>query len=144
MVRKKNFIKFFWLITIIVIILDQLSKFVVSFTQPNINLRILNVNLIHNTGAGFGILQGQTIWLGLISLIVAFIVIYYYKKIPKEKVPQFLFALFLGGVIGNLIDRLFRRVVIDFIDFSFWPAFNIADACITVSVIGLVVYFWKR
>ena len=80
----------------------------------------------------------------LISLIVAAGVVLYYKKIPKNKWEQVLFALFLGGVIGNLIDRLFRKFVIDFLDFSFWPAFNIADACITVSVIGLIVYYMKK
>ena len=60
------------------------------------------------------------------------------------KYAQYLFALFLGGVIGNLIDRAFRGYVIDFISFKFWPAFNIADACISIAVIGLIIYFWKK
>ncbi len=134
---------FFGLITSVVVVVDQILKYLVNVLQPGFTLGTLRFHLVHNTGAGFGILQGQTIWLALISLLVAFGIIYYYKKIPPQKIPQVLFALFLGGVIGNLIDRLFRGYVIDFIDFSFWPAFNIADACITISVIGLIIYFQK-
>ncbi|MEK6846425.1 MAG: signal peptidase II [Nanoarchaeota archaeon] len=55
-----------------------------------------------------------------------------------------LWALFLGGALGNLMDRWLRGFVIDFIDLKFWPVFNVADAAITVSVIGLVIYYWKR
>ena len=65
-------------------------------------------------------------------------------KIPKEKITQALFGLFLGGVAGNLIDRILRQYVVDFIDVGFWPVFNIADMAISVSVIGLVLYFWKK
>jgi signal peptidase II len=80
----------------------------------------------------------------LISLLVASGIIYYYAKIPSKPWPQVLWALFLGGVLGNLIDRLFRGYVIDFIDLGFWPAFNVADASITVSVIGLIIWYWKN
>ena len=121
-----------------------MSKFLVFKFKPNWDLAILKIQFIQNTGAGFGILKGQTFLLGIVSLIVALAVIFYYKKIPKEKLSQILFAGFLGGVIGNLIDRFFRKFVIDFINFGFWPAFNIADACISVSVIGLIIVFWKK
>ena len=104
----------------------------------------MKIVLIKNTGAGFGILKNQTFFLGIISLIVAVTLIVYYKKIPKEKISQILFALFLGGVIGNLIDRFFRGYVIDFISFSFWPAFNIADSALTIAVIGLVILYIKE
>ena len=100
--------------------------------------------MIKNMGAGFGILQGKTFFLGIVSLVVAVTIISYYPRIPKEKIPQILFALFLGGVIGNLIDRFLRGYVIDFINFSFWPAFNIADSALTISVVGLVWYYWKK
>ena len=70
--------------------------------------------------------------------------IYYYNRIPKEKSAQALSGLFLGGVAGNLIDRVLRQYVVDFIDLGFWPVFNVADAAISVSVVGLIVYFWKK
>ena len=134
----------FSLIMIIVIAFDQLTKYLTQLYQPHWNLRILEITLIKNTGAGFGILKNQTLFLGIISLIVAVVLIAYYKKIPKEKISQILFALFLGGVIGNLIDRFLRGYVIDFINFNFWPAFNVADSALTVSVIGLVIYYLKE
>jgi len=141
---KKNYVLIFTIITLVTVFLDQLVKYLVLLFKPNFNLSFLKIHLIKNTGAGFGILQGRTLILAIVSAIVALAVIFYYHKIPQEKFVQILFALFLGGVVGNLIDRVFRRYVVDFIDFSFWPAFNIADACISIAVVGLVVYFWKK
>ncbi len=139
--EKKSLVYIFSLIVFLVIIFDQLTKYLVLKFDPYFGYQYLKIVLIKNTGAGFGILQGKTFFLGIISLIVAVTLIAYYKRIPKEKIPHLLFALFLGGVIGNLIDRFLRGYVIDFISFSFWPAFNIADSALTVSVIGLVIYY---
>jgi len=135
---------FFALIVGLVVVLDQLLKVIIEKINPHLNLKVLEIVLVKNTGAGFGIFQGQTLFLGILSLIVAVAVVAYYSQIPKEKFPQTFFALFLGGVIGNMIDRFFRGYVIDFINFKVWPAFNLADACLTIAVIGLVVYYWKQ
>ena len=134
----------FSLITILIVAFDQLTKYLILKFDPYFGYKYLKIVLIKNTGAGFGILKNQTFFLGIISLIVAVTLIVYYKKIPKEKISQILFALFLGGVIGNLIDRFFRGYVIDFISFSFWPAFNIADSALTIAVIGLVILYIKE
>ena len=134
----------FFSITLVVVLLDQLLKSFFLSVQPQWQLGILKLHLIQNTGAGFGILSGQTFWLGLLSLLVALGIIIGYKKIPRETFPQLFTALFLGGVMGNMLDRLLRGFVVDFVDFSFWPAFNLADSCLTISVIALVVYFWKK
>lgn len=134
-----NYKRLFWSITVLLVVLDQIVKYIVDTVQPNAFI----FRVTYNTGAGFGILQSQTILLAIISLLVASSVIYYYSKIPEQKYPQVLWALFLGGVIGNLIDRFLRGYVIDFIDVGFWPSFNLADASITVSVIGLIIYCWK-
>lgn len=135
---------FFSLIVLLIVFFDQLIKYFILKINPNLNLKILEITLIKNTGAGFGILQNQTLLLGIISLLVALLIIIYYKTIPKDTFPQILFALFLGGVIGNMIDRLFRGYVIDFINFGFWPAFNLADSVLTVSAIGLIIYYWRK
>ncbi len=142
--KHKNKILLFSSLSIIIILLDQLTKWLIIEFQPTFNLKILTIHLIKNTGAGFGILKNQTWLLALISLLVTLLIIYYYPKIPKENFPQIMTALFLAGTIGNLIDRIFRKFVIDFLDFHFWPAFNIADAAITIGAIGLVIYFWKK
>ena len=134
----------FGFIALGIVLIDQIVKQLVLLFKPVWNLLLATIHYVQNTGAGFGILKGQTLWLGVVSLLVAVGVIWYYPKIPKEKWPQVLFAVFLGGVLGNLIDRLFRGYVIDYMDLGFWPAFNLADACISVSVIGLIVYYWKK
>ena len=144
MVKNKNHQKIFTSIVLIIVLIDQFTKFLIKYFNPRTDINILKIHIVKNTGAGFGILQGKTHLLAIISLIVAIYIIIKYKDIPKEKKPQILFALLLGGIIGNLIDRLFRGYVIDFIDFGFWPSFNIADAAISISVISLIWYYWKE
>ncbi len=144
MTKQKSFLGLFIIITAIIVILDQVLKYLVLVYQPQWSWGLLTIHYLTNTGAGFGILQGQTVWLLIASAMVTLGFILYYNHLPKEKWVQVLSALFLGGVIGNLLDRFFRKEVIDFIDFSYWPAFNVADASITVAAIGLIVYFWKK
>jgi len=146
MVVKKYgpFFSLFVLVSGSIIVLDQLLKYIALSVDSKIKTGWISFNVATNTGAGFGILQGKTGLLTLISLLVALGIIYYYKKIPNERNMHILFALFLGGVVGNLIDRVFRGHVIDFINLSFWPSFNIADAAISIAAIGLVFYVWKK
>ena len=141
---KKNYFKLFILITSLTVIFDQILKLLIVKLNPGINLKFLTIHLITNTGAGFGILQGKTGFLAILSLLVTIFIMSYYKNLPQEKYLQISFALLLGGTIGNLIDRLFRKEVIDFLDLKFWPAFNLADAAISISVIYLIWYFWNQ
>src|SRR3989338_10734971 len=146
--RKKYPVVFLTAITII--ILDQLSKFLVKI---NFNLNesvpvmgeIFHLTYIHNFGAGFGILQNQRILLVIISIAVAAFIFYYAKKVKEEEtLLQLLLGFVLGGTIGNLIDRIFLVYVTDFFDFMIWPVFNIADSFVTIGIIGLVIYFWRK
>ncbi len=131
-------------VSILVVAIDQLLKYTLKAWNGSLSLGFLTIHLSQNTGAGFGILQGYTWLLALISLIVAGAVIIGYKKISPHPLEQVLWALFLGGVIGNMLDRFVRGYVIDFIDFGFWPSFNVADAVITVSVAGLIFFYWRE
>ena len=111
------------------IFLDQLTKFLF----PGIT----------NTGAVFGILQGQNIILIVISFIVIIAAIYYYKEHKDLKLSL---ILILSGTTGNLIDRLLFGHVRDFIDLKYWPVFNLADSYITIGTLFLVyvVYLKKE
>lgn len=144
MVKAKKYLILFLAVSMLIVLLDQLSKYAVDKIRPEWGIGFVSVHFVHNTGAGFGLLKGQMPILAVISAIVAITIIISYKKIPKENSVQTLLALFLGGVIGNLIDRTLRGYVIDFIDLTFWPVFNIADLAISVSVIGLMLYFWRK
>ncbi len=124
----------FILIPILVVLLDQLVKFIIrryfQYTK--------------NYGAGFGILQGQRWPLIAVAVIVIGIIFYYYRTIPEKGLAPWSVALVLGGIIGNLIDRLVFGYVTDFIRIWIWPSFNIADAASTIGVIGLIIYMLKK
>ncbi len=141
---KKSFLSLFVLIALGVVALDQLTKYLIRTYQPNWKLGFLSIHYLTNTGAAFSILQQYTFILALISLIVAVVIIVCYKHLPSKKFPQILWALFLGGVIGNFLDRAILGFVTDFIDVGFWPAFNVADSVLTIAAIGLVIYYWEK
>ncbi len=143
MVDKKKEYQFFGVVATIVIVLDQLMKGLTLKINPQWDWSFLEIHMVTNTGAGFGILQDKTLLLAMFSFLVAVVIVWNYRKIPKERFAQFCVALFLGGVLGNFIDRAFRGHVIDFIDLKFWPAFNVADMAISIAVVGLIWYSWK-
>lgn len=127
------------LIPIVIVLIDQITKYFVRTGLDSVALiqNVFHLTFVKNTGAGFGILPGQTPILIIISLIVLGAIAYHHKKIQSQDVIPF--ALITGGLIGNLIDRALLGYVVDFIDFQVWPVFNIADACLTVGVVWLVV-----
>ena len=126
------------------VILDQLTKFLVVELIPLNNSVILIKNFlkfyyIQNTGAAFGMFSGYTI---LLVLFTFFILYFLYKEIKDNKVDNLnlcTLVLLFAGAIGNLIDRVFRKYVIDFISFTLFKhemaIFNVADIYITFGVI---------
>lgn len=135
----KCFLPWFIVISLATLLLDQISKSLMAYFQPHLKLGFFQITFITNTGAAFGILQNSTGLLTAISLAAAALLLFSYPKLPQQRSSQFLWALFLGGIVGNGLDRLLRGYVIDFLDFSFWPAFNLADSAITIAVIGLLI-----
>lgn len=143
--KKLQKIHKFSLIIFVVILLDQLTKFLI---KPLIIIPdVLHFTLAQNTGAAFSIFTGNNFLLSSVTAIVIAMIIYYYKKIPKQEL--FYWALITGGALGNLIDRLLFGYVRDFIDFRIWPIFNLADSFIVVGIILLILqeirqYYSKR
>jgi len=134
----------------VVILLDQLTKIIITNSlELNQSIPIIK-NIFHltyitNTGSVFGILKGWQLPLIFFSIAVIGAVFYYLDEIKEKETFLQLFAGFIiGAAAGNLIDRVVFGHVIDFLDFRIWPVFNIADSFITISVIFLVVYFWKK
>ncbi len=136
---KSRETKIFVIITILITALDQLTKYLVELYQPTIHFLFLTITYSTNTGAGFGILKESSFILGIVSLIAAITVIYFYPRLPQTTRYAVLAGLFLAGILGNGIDRIFQQYVVDFFSSSFWPSFNVADAAITVAVIGYSV-----
>lgn len=128
----------------LVLVLDQLTKYFLKNKNFSIT-NFLKVSYVENTGAAFGILKGFNLLFIAVAFLVIFLIFKYYKEIKKEKAYVHLAVSFLlGGVLGNLIDRIFLGYVRDFIDFSFWPTFNIADTFSTIAVILLSFYILTK
>ena len=137
----------FFLLAAVIVLVDQITKKVVrdrlllgeSWPDPDWLVKLTHVT---NSGAAFGILQGQTTFLIVTSLLgLAAIVLYYLYPPMEHGFLRAALGLQLGGAIGNLIDRVARGEVTDFIDFRHFPAFNVADSAITIGVISIIAFF---
>ena len=134
-----------------VFFLDRLSKIYLLNLQANgsdIDFYVfpfLNFNLVWNTGIGFGLISLETnIFYHILTLIITAVNIVLIFFIIKSKgIYVYLFALIIGGSLGNLFDRIYYYAVPDFIDFHIgnfhWFVFNVADIFITVGIIGLML-----
>lgn len=145
------------LIVVIIIALDQISKYwVVNSIGPTDSITVIpnmiDFVYVKNTGAAFSFLADKTngiIFLSCISVAFCVGVIWFMiKKKPQNKLLTISLALMLSGAFGNVIDRLFRGYVVDFIETIFinFPVFNIADIAITIGaalVIIFVLFFDK-
>jgi signal peptidase II len=133
-------------IVLLVIIADQLSKFwIVKHLWPGEvlwDVGLLQIIHVQNTGAAFGIFKGHTTALIIVDFIGIFVFLYIVIVLRRRwplvsKMPVLTgVGLIMGGLIGNLIDRLRTGYVTDFIDFKVWPVWNIADAS---TVIGTII-----
>lgn len=140
-----------WLgVSLIVILLDQLSKIAVlrlfTYGDPHPLAPCFNLLLIYNRGAAFSFLASAGGWqrwaFTALGIAAALVIIWLLKRHSGQKLFCTALALILGGALGNVIDRLVHGHVIDFLDFHVgtwhWPAFNIADSGITVGAVLLV------
>ena len=127
---------------IVGIIIDQITKLLaLNLGEKVIEVipNFLNFSLVRNEGAAFGIAQGANYILAGISAVICIVIIFaiFFLKSKDEKV-SFSFYLLLAGGFGNLIDRLFRGFVVDFIKTPFIATFNIADSLVVIGAIWLI------
>lgn len=138
----------YYIIAMILIGLDQLSKYltvqeialgeVVSLV-PN----VLSLTYIRNSGAAWSILEDQMIFFYMITVVVVGALIYFlHTEGKKSPIASTGIAFIMGGAIGNFIDRLHLKYVIDMIRLEFinFPIFNVADMALTIGVIILIGY----
>lgn len=131
---------FFWGSAAAVVALDQATKAAVRASMevgeawPAGDWPV-RIRYVTNTGAAFGILEDQTLFLMLMALVGLAAIYLYYRYPPFDHliVPAAI-GMMLGGALGNLIDRVRLGRVTDFIDLGWWPAFNVADSSITVGI----------
>ncbi|MDG4868255.1 signal peptidase II [Guyparkeria sp. 1SP6A2] len=135
-----------------VLIVDQLSKWAalatLSYARPVEVLPFFNFTLLYNTGAAFSFLAAQDGWQRWFFVLLAVVIVtallawLLFVAIDERRIQAGI-ALLIGGALGNVIDRIVYGHVVDFLDFHaagwHWPAFNIADAAITIGV-ALIIW----
>ncbi len=135
----------------IVILLDQLTKAVVRLSlaygeilKPELWLsQFARIVHLRNSGATNGIFQGMTAFLIAFPFIVCAVIIYYFPRIShRDWLIRLAAGLYMGGALGNLIDRLHQGFVTDFISIGSFPVFNIADASVSLGVVTLMIGLW--
>jgi signal peptidase II len=137
---------------VVLLALDQASKLLIERHLPLYQIRevipcFFTITHVENRGAAFGLLAnlpGAGTLFVVISLIAIILICAYFHWLKEEEVwTPLCLALVLTGAVGNLIDRFRLGSVVDFLDVHYqgwhWPAFNVADACITIGVLLLAV-----
>ncbi len=100
---------------------------------------IVSIDRVQNTGAAFSVLP-QLHWFYLaVALVVSLYILFFGYKYGTTWYRQVLLGMILGGALSNGVDRLVQGYVVDFIDFHFWPVFNVADSCIVIAIVVLLV-----
>lgn len=136
-----------WLVSLLVaaaaVAADQVTKSlaVADFVRPVHVIGTINFWLTYNSGAAFGLFRGFTLWIVAIGLVLVCGLLAVSRRM-RTGLGSVAIGLVLGGAVGNLADRIFRPnhgAVIDWIYTRYWPTFNIADACIVVGIILLLL-----
>lgn len=142
-------------LTVILVIVDQIVKFLVSTYLNYIDVipKFLYLSLEKNYGVAFSMLWNNRLLILIISLLLILFLIYllnkdYLSKGKNNKLLNVTYGLLFGGILGNLIDRIVRGYVIDYIgvyiiNYKF-PVFNLADSFITIGVILMIISTFKE
>ncbi|MEW5701560.1 MAG: signal peptidase II [Candidatus Zixiibacteriota bacterium] len=160
-----------WITAIAVVVADQITKWLVMTTMdlyqsvPIIG-DALRLTYIRNSGGAFGLRWGHSaVYYVSAALIIGWIIHHVWRHGVSRRLSAWALSLILGGAIGNLIDRVMRGEVIDFLDAEFfdlripsfnlgilhhpgynldrWPTFNVADSAVTIGVLALMFSLWR-
>ncbi|MFN8176752.1 MAG: signal peptidase II [bacterium] len=143
----------FYLVTLIVLVLDQWTKHLVSASMWRGQSRqvlgsFFRLTYVHNQGAAFGLdLGGRWSFIAVTIVVAAFILFYYWRS-ERTTSARWALALILGGALGNLADRVRLGEVVDFLHLSVagfsWPIFNVADIGVSVGVGLLALHLFRK
>ena len=150
MINKIKTKLYFLSLSIFIILIDQITKYLISYNYKlfiNKDFLLFKLDFVKNYGAAFNILSGSRIFLSLISIIFSILLIYIIlKKNNLKVIDLYSYSFILGGTIGNGIDRILKGYVIDYINLNIinFPVFNIADISINIGFIFLVYNIFKN
>jgi signal peptidase II len=129
---------------LVLVVLDQWTKWLIrSHLELGDRISVIpglfNITYVRNTGAAWGIFQGQNLILALVSLVMLILLVVFRKHLfPVNRLAMTAYGCLIGGILGNFYDRVKLNYVVDFLDFyikdSHFPSFNIADSAICIGV----------
>ncbi len=137
-----------FLIGILFLLIDIISKqLVLYFMVENQTIQIIphffSLTYVKNTGVAFSMLEGNILFILLMSVIVVGVLVYFAKSKGNGRLEKICYSMILGGALGNFLDRIFYGYVIDFFDFTLFgfkmAIFNVADVEIVCGVFLLIV-----
>ncbi|MDU0461887.1 signal peptidase II [Staphylococcus ureilyticus] len=147
--KRQYYIGISIFITIVILILDQITKFIITKTMQigdsfEVIPNFLSITSHRNNGAAWGILSGKMAFFYIITVIILIILIVFFIKEAKHNLlMQIAISLLFAGALGNFIDRVLNGEVVDFVDtyiFSYnFPIFNVADSSLTIGVVLVIV-----
>ena len=142
-----------YIYSIIGLIIDIASKLFMINKLPLGKSKVIidgffKLTMVHNTGGAFGLFSNNSIVLAIIGVFFTGLFIYVIEKNKLSKLEELSCGLILSGIVGNILDRVIRGYVIDFFDFNIfgydYPVFNIADICIVIGVILMIIVSIKE
>jgi signal peptidase II len=140
----------FFAVALVVIVLDRVTKSIVNATIPYgtevaVVGHLVGITNVRNSGAAFGFAPVGPWFFLVASLIVSIGLIFYVVRQPGDLRALAVLGLVLGGALGNAFDRVLNGGgVTDFINFHFWPVFNVADSAISIGVVLLIAGYLIR
>jgi signal peptidase II len=144
----------FWLVALAILAADVVTKLIVvralPLSGPSIQVfgDFFRLRHIRNSGGLFGLFPGNAIYFAVVSVIAVVVILtVLHRSRRRDRLQQVALGLVLGGALGNLIDRLRLREVVDFLDVGIgahrWPTFNVADSGVTIGVSLLVIWLLR-
>ncbi|SCT73672.1 lipoprotein signal peptidase [Staphylococcus xylosus] len=147
--KRQYYISISLFITIVILLLDQITKFIVASSMRvgdsfNVIPHFLNITSHRNNGAAWGILSGKMSFFYIITIIILVVlIIFYIKEAKQHLLMQVAISLLFAGALGNFIDRVLHGEVVDFVDTNIFgynfPIFNVADSSLTIGVLLIVI-----
>ena len=143
MINKIKTKIYFLSLSIFIVLIDQFTKYLMFYNKNlfiNKDFLLFKLDFVKNYGAAFNILNGNRIFLSLISIFFSILLTYLiFRKNTLNSFDLYSYSFILGGTIGNGIDRIYKGFVVDFINLNIinFPVFNIADISINIGFIFL-------
>ncbi|MBQ2676632.1 MAG: signal peptidase II [Clostridia bacterium] len=147
MLRSKKILPI--ILAVVMLIVDQISKIAVKLWLPKppqmtvVIPHIIDFQYVENPGAAFGMLsEHRWVFMFLTTVTLIFCIYIFFFKNTRSLILNYSLMLIISGGIGNMIDRIFRGIVIDFINFTFmeFAVFNVADCCVVIGGCLLILY----